>query len=153
MEKELRHFKWPVRVLKRGILQIQKKCRNPDDLRTLELLADLQNSISKNPKMASKVFLFFRAVAVRTSVREPSRQNGRRFSWPVRVLTSGILQIRKKIQTPGNLRILELFSDLQNSTCKYPYRPCEVLQFFSVWSCAELCERLGVKSVGPFNWL
>ncbi len=36
------------------------------------------------------------------------------------------LQIRKKFQNPGNLRILELFSDLQNSTCKYPSRLCEV---------------------------
>jgi hypothetical protein len=50
MEKELRHFTWPVRVLKSGILQIRKKCRNPDDLRILALFADLQNSISKYPK-------------------------------------------------------------------------------------------------------
>jgi hypothetical protein len=44
-------------------------------------------SISKYPKMASKVFLFFRAVAVRISVRAPRRQNGRHFAWPVKVLT------------------------------------------------------------------
>ncbi len=79
--------------------------------------------------MASKVFLFFRAVAVWISVRAPRQQNGRHFAWPVRVLTSGILQIRKKFQNPGNLRILELLSNLQNSTCKYPYRSCELPQF------------------------
>jgi hypothetical protein len=59
MEKELRHFTWPVRVLKSGILQIRKKCRNPDDLRILALFSDFHNFISKYSKMASKVFLFF----------------------------------------------------------------------------------------------
>jgi hypothetical protein len=29
------------------------------------------------------------------------------------------------------LRILALYSDLQNSTCKYSYRPWEVIQLFS----------------------
>ncbi len=58
-------------------------------------------------------FLFFRAVAVRISVRVPRRQNGRHFAQPVRVLTSGILQIRKKFQNPEIPRNLELFSDLQ----------------------------------------
>jgi hypothetical protein len=151
MEKELRHYTWPVRVLKSGILQIRKKFCNPDDLRILTLFSDLQNSISKYPKMVTKLFQFFWAVVVWISARTPRRQNGRHFARPARVKTSGISQIRKKFQNPEIPRILELFSDLQNSTCKYPYRPCELPQFFSVRSCAELCERLGVKSGGPFH--
>ncbi len=42
----------------------------------------------------------------------------RHFTWPVWVLISGISQIWK-IQDSGT------FLDLQNSTCKYPYRPWE----------------------------
>ncbi len=110
MEQELWHFTWPVRILRSGILQIRKKCQNPDDPRILALFLDLQNSISKYPKITSKVFLFFRAVAVqRIFVRAPRWQKRQHFSWPVRVLKSGISQIRKKCYNPGNLRILELF--------------------------------------------
>ncbi len=69
MEKKLRHFTWPVSVLKSGILQIREKCQNPYDLRILTLFLDLQNSTFKYPKVASKVFLFFRAVAVWISVK------------------------------------------------------------------------------------
>ncbi len=131
MEKELWHFTWPVRILRSGILQIRKKCQNPDDLRILALFSDLQNSTSKYPKITSKTFLFFRAVAVqRICVRAPRWQKRRHFSWPVRVLKSRISQIRKKCHNPGNLRILELFSDLRNSTFNSPYSPCEVPQFF-----------------------
>ncbi len=57
------------------------------------------------------------------------RKKLRHFTWPVRVLTSGILQIRKKFQNPEIPRILALFSDLRNSTFKYPYRPWEVVPF------------------------
>jgi hypothetical protein len=47
-------------VLKSGILQIQKKGHNPDDLRILALFSNLQSSTFKDPKMTSKVFYFFR---------------------------------------------------------------------------------------------
>ncbi len=110
MEKELWHFTWPVRMLRSGILQIRKKCQNPDDLRILALFSDLQNSISKYLKITSKVFLFFRAVAVqRICVRAPRWQKRRHFSWPVRVLQSGISQIRKSAKILGISRFWNFF--------------------------------------------
>jgi hypothetical protein len=53
----------------------------------------------------------------------------RHFTWPGRVLTSGISSNPKKCQKPEISRIMALFSDLQNSTCKYPYRPWKVPPF------------------------
>jgi hypothetical protein len=96
MEKELWHFTWPVRILISGILQIRKKCQHPDDLSILALFSDLQNSNPKYPKIISKVFKFFQAVAVRRiCVRAPRWQKRRHFSWPVRVLKSGICKSKK----------------------------------------------------------
>jgi hypothetical protein len=57
-------------------------------------------------------------------------KKGRHFDWPLRVLKIEILQISKKWQNPKDFRILVLFSDLKNSTFKYPYRPCKVPPLF-----------------------
>jgi hypothetical protein len=65
------------------LAESRKRCHNPDDFGPF---LDWQNSTSKYPKMTSKVFIFFRAVAVWISVRAPRRQKGLHFPRPVRVL-------------------------------------------------------------------
>ncbi len=61
---------------------------------------------------------------------EKTRGQKSRATVPLRVLKVGILKIWKKWQNPIDLRILVLFSDLKNSTFKYPYRPCKVPPLF-----------------------
>ncbi len=60
----------------------------------------------------------------------PSLKKLRNFDWPLRVLKNGILKIWKYWQNLEYLRILELFSDLTNSTFKYLYRSCKVPPLF-----------------------
>ncbi len=67
------------------------------------------------------------------------------FTWPVRGLKSGISQIRKKFQNPVIARIMALFSDLRNSTFKYPYRPSEVPPFLP----PRLSHTYTLHSYGP----
>ncbi len=61
----------------------------------------------------------------------------RNFSCPLRELTSGMSQIRKKLKNPNDLRILALFSYLENSTCKYSQRTSKVLPLLP----SRLCDR------------
>ncbi len=107
------HFELPVRVFTSGISQIWKKCQNTGILRILTLFSKLRNSTYRPCK-----------------VWAPRRQKRRHFSWPLKVITSGILQIWKKYQNPKYLRILAHFSDFQNFTFKYLSRPCKVFRLF-----------------------
>jgi hypothetical protein len=80
----------------------------------------------------SKGYEKFRCFCRRGAQTDPhsyGRKKPRHFTWPVRVLISGISLFWKKCQNPAIPRILTLYSDLWNSTFKYPQRPWEVPNF------------------------
>ncbi len=126
--KNWRYFDWPFRVLKNGISKIWKKYQNPKDLRILVLFQICEIPIWSTLTGHVKCGHFCRPGAHKDP-HSHGWKKLREFTWLVSVLTSGILQIRKKCQNPDILRILTLYSDLQNSTCMYPYGPWEVLPF------------------------
>jgi hypothetical protein len=119
--KKGRHFDWPLRVLKIGILKIWKKLQNPKDLRILVLFQIWKIPLLSTLPDYGKCRHFSRQYT-HINLHRNRRKNGKKlkhFAWPLEVLKSKILKIWKMCQDPEIFRILALFSDLKNSTCKY----------------------------------
>jgi hypothetical protein len=76
-----------------------------------------------------------------------SRKMLRHFACNLGALKNRILQIWKKIQIPEDLKILELFSDLQYSVSKCSKIACKVSRHFPAERCEDLCVTAWMKHV------
>jgi hypothetical protein len=106
-----------------------KKCQNPEIPRILALLLELLNSACKYPFRLWEVPPFLLPGVV-TNIYGLKKL--RHIACPFKILKSGISQIPKKCQNPEIIKILAIFSDLQNSSFKYPYRLFELPWLFSI---------------------
>jgi hypothetical protein len=105
-------------------------CQNPAIFRILALFSDLKNSTCKYLYRPWKVPPFLLPRRSHRSAQLWMEKNA-----ALRMACKGTYKwnfsVLKTVQNPGISRILVLFSDLRNSTCKYAYMLCEVPTFLA----------------------
>ncbi len=127
-QKKSKQFACLLDVLKSGILNIWKSARILRSSGFWNFFQIWKIPLESTSKVHEKGHHFCR-LGTHTAPHSFGRKKLPHFTWPARVLTSGISQIRKKFKNPEIPGILARFSDLQNSTFKYPYRLWEVPTF------------------------
>ncbi len=92
--KKSKHFAWPLEVLKSKILKFWKMYQNPEIERILALFLIWKISLVSTFKGHEKCLCFCH-LGAHTDPHSYGQGKPRHFTWPVRVLTSGISQFWK----------------------------------------------------------